>query len=153
MRIKDGKFVFSGTVIRQDPASNFKDLWFREQACVKVYTHWLDSLQDASMIELANWCVAAHNLNAQKLHDRIVRLGDDVHLTDHWRFLATIPDMLATSFGTTMAVADVGVMEKDLLDLYLSKVQNFDGDNLHLLQQELLPVQYKCVQAWGPLPT
>lgn len=153
MHIKNGKFVFDSKMIRQDPSSNLKDLWFRESACVKIYTHWLETLQDASLLEMANWCLAAHNLNAQKLHDRIVRLGDDVTMLDHWRALGGIKDIVATSFGENLAVADLGVMERDLLEEYMAKLMNFDGDNLDLLQHELLPVQHKCAEAWGPIPT
>lgn len=153
LHIKNGKFTFDRSMIRQDPAGNLKDLWFREHACARIYEHWLATLQDPSMIEMANWCMSAHRLNADKLHSQMLRLGDDVHLTDHWRDLASIPDMLATSLGTTIAVSDLGLMETDLLNEYLRKLQNFDGENLDLLQKELLPVQYKCLQAWGPTPS
>lgn len=153
MHIKNGKFVFDRKMIREVPSSNLKDLWFREHACVKVYEHWLGLIQDPSLIEMANWCLAAHNLNAEKLHARIVALGDDVHMLDHWREIASIPDMIATSFGTTLALNDLLVMEQELLAAYMGKLQNFDGENLNLLQHELLPVQHKCAQAWEQQPT
>lgn len=151
MRIKNGRFVFDGTMLQREPASNLKDLWFRENAAAQIYSHWLQTLDDPAWKELANWCMSAHHLNAEKLHAQMLRLGDDVHLTDHWRDLASIPDMLATSFGKTIAAADVNLMEKDLLNEYLHKLQNFDGENLNLVQHELLPVQHKCSQAWEPV--
>jgi len=151
MRIKNGRFVFDLTEIRKDPASNLKDLWFREHACSKVYSHWLQELEDSAFIELANWCTAAHNLAAEKLHTQMLRLGDDIHLADHWRDLAAIPDLLATSLGAKVVIDDVDAMEKILLEDYMAKLQNFDGENLNLIQHELLPVQYKCAEAWGPL--
>ncbi|CAN5457735.1 hypothetical protein BH10CYA1_BH10CYA1_27330 [soil metagenome] len=153
MHIKNGKFVFDSKMIREDPSSNLKDLWFREHACVKVYTHWLETLEQPSLIEMANWCLAAHNLNAEKLHAQIVRLGDDVHMIDQWRAIGSIKDMVATSFGSSLAVADLLVMEQDLLEAYMAKLMNFDGENLNLLQHELLPVQHKCSQAWEQQPT
>jgi hypothetical protein len=150
MHIKNGKFVFDSKVIREDPSSNLKDLWFRENASVKIYAHWLETLQDESLIALANWCRSAHALNAEKLHAQIVRLGDDVHMLDSWRALGSIKDMLATSFGSNLAMADLRVMERDLFEEYMTKLMNFDGENLDLLQHELLPVQHKCAQAWDP---
>jgi len=152
MRIKNGKFVFDTTMILEDPSSNLKDLWFREHACVKIYTHWLESLREPALVEMANWCLAAHNLNAEKLHAQIVALGDDVHMVDHWRAIGSIKDMVATSFGSTLAVADLLGMEQDLLEEYISKLMKFDGENLHLLQNEILPVQHKCSQAWEQHP-
>lgn len=151
MRIKNGRFVFDLTEIRKDPASNLKDLWFREHASSKVYSHWLQELEDDSLIELANWCAAAHQLAAEKLHAQMLRLGDHIHLADHWRDLAAIPDLLATSLGARVAIADVDAMEKILLEDYMAKLQNFDGENLNLIQHELLPVQYRCAEAWAPL--
>ncbi len=148
MHIKNGKFVFDHTVIQEEPASHLKDLWFRENACVRVYAHWLETLQDASLVARADWCRSAHALNAEKLHARIVRLGDDVHLIDSWRALGSIKDLLATSFGADLAVADLRVMERDLLEEYMAKLMSFDGQNLDLLQHELLPVQAECAQAW-----
>ena len=102
---------------------------------------------------MANWCLAAHNLNAEKLHAQIVRLGDDVHMLDQWRAIGSIEDMVATSFGTSLAMTDLLVMEQDLLEMYMAKLMNFDGENLDLLQHELLPVQHKCSQAWEPQPS
>ncbi len=153
MRIKNGKFVFDGEMIQEDPSSNLKDLWFREHAAAKIYSHWLETIAEPSLIEMANWCLAAHNLNAEKLHAQIVRLGDDVHMLDQWRAIGSIKDMVATSFGTSLAMTDLLVMEQDLLELYMAKLMKFDGENLDLLQHELMPVQHKCSQAWEQQPS
>lgn len=149
LHLKQGKFVFDGKMNRQDPASNLKDLWFKENACMQAYAHWLATMTDASFAKRANWCVEAHKLNAQKLHDRIVQLGDDINWFDNWRQINGLVDVVATSLGETIAIADVKNMEEVLLEEYMSKLTNFDDFNLNLLQQELMPVQYKCVQAWN----
>ena len=145
-------FVFNEENGGKDPMEEFKSLLAAESTSIHSYEHLLGVEAVASMHQVAAVCRDFHAVNAsllrQQLIDNSIEIPDYVDL---WHSLSGLRSGAASFFGEEALLAALRKDELGALTEYESKISCFDGDNLILVQQKLIPNQMKICELLGAL--
>jgi hypothetical protein len=125
-----------------DPIELLNKLLQIELAAVSTYRHIVPHIRNQHFQAVAQHCYDLHIQAGQKLKQRLHALGSGY--PEHasiWDSIAAIAADVATVFGDQAIRSSLQSKELDRLEVYEYELTCLDGENLRLVQEELIAIQ------------
>ncbi len=148
LHLKGGTFVFDESVVRNDPITNFKDMWSGEISLARLYKHCGHVFSDQALKDIALYCEQLHEANAETLSAHIHALGGEAHHIDLWHSIVHVPDLVVDLLGSGLSERMFHKLECDRLSEYMDKLSTVENEDLAIFQDKILPNQDKCFEVW-----
>jgi len=138
----------------KDPVEPLKELLSSEHTSVNNFEHCLETPAAADLHTVSAACREIHGLNVQLLSERLSFLGVEPRKnTDLWHSFLELISTTTSMFGEEAILNELRKHEMSLYNDYQAGLDKLDGEELLLLQAQLIPNQVKVLELLGAIKT
>ncbi len=145
-------FVFDDQNERKDPVEVLKSLLAAESTSFNSFERCLNDPSASNLHFISAGCRDLHAVNIELIQRRLAEMGfESDENSEFWQSFAGLLNTTASIFGEDAMLGAFRKTEFNLLSEYESQIASFDGDNLTLIQKQLIPNQVRVCELLGAI--